>query len=342
MEISAQVSELTDDQLTAFQTWVRGKTTKPSNNKANAWLTQKLGASLQPVFAGNIIYQVFKERDSPVEPDTPIRTPAEDAAGGRTIRGLPGFGELVNYIPQDNNRFPVLVGERVDDFHAATLLIREVCMLEAIESFTHEPEWWIKIRDPKSPSNGRSSSWRQIGLVVTSLQTSRLPWLCVAELTKKANLYGSTSLIPILDYSVCVIKSDKLIDDNLRNKLGKALKGIETHCDDWSHSKKGKILSLLDPSLWPVVYGRTRILHDRHIGIEDCLHCCGKGWLLDERTQGGLDEYRWDEDEIASLSLKYQWLPCNVNVDDDGMAKLDSYINNLRPERHRELYDVLE
>jgi len=39
-----------------------------------------------------------------------------------------------------------------------------------------------------------------------------------------------------------------------------------------------------------------------------------------------------------SLSKKYQWLPSEFIVDTKGEVKIDSYINNLHPIHHSQLY----
>lgn len=41
-------------------------------------------------------------------------------------------------------------------------------------------------------------------------------------------------------------------------------------------------------------------------------------------------------------SNRYQWLPANVKFQDDGSVKFTSYINNLHPVRHKEVYATIE
>jgi hypothetical protein len=41
-------------------------------------------------------------------------------------------------------------------------------------------------------------------------------------------------------------------------------------------------------------------------------------------------------------SCDFQWLPCEVSVDDRGNAKITSYINNLHPSGREELYSAIE
>lgn len=67
---------------------------------------------------------------------------------------LPGFGLPLTHMPKRDHddeppaHFPVL-GSDEDGWKAATLLIREVCMLSAVEELTNKPEWWLKCRDPE-------------------------------------------------------------------------------------------------------------------------------------------------------------------------------------------------
>ncbi|KAL1965794.1 hypothetical protein VTN77DRAFT_5115 [Rasamsonia byssochlamydoides] len=46
------------------------------------------------------------------------------------------------------------------------------------------------------------------------------------------------------------------------------------------------------------------------------------------------------------ISLKawgsFQWLPSNVSFSEDGSPKITSYINNLHPQKHKDLYGILE
>lgn len=42
-------------------------------------------------------------------------------------------------------------------------------------------------------------------------------------------------------------------------------------------------------------------------------------------------------------SQKFQWLPCDVGlIDEEPGCRITSYINNLHPVKHRDLYGVLE
>lgn len=163
----------------------------------------------------------------------------------------------------------------------------------------------------------------------------------------KAELYHKTGLIPIFDYSSCVIKSDHLVPKELCDVLRNAVHVLEDVPDrekDWHPGTTHKVLDLVHPSLWPLIYGRSRVLLDKRIGVLDALDYCGTGTVVPKpsliETPGPMD--RWNnETEIVAVSQKFQWLPCDVVLDGQS-AKIDSYINNLHPVNHANLYPIIE
>ncbi|KAJ2235781.1 hypothetical protein IWW45_002313 [Coemansia sp. RSA 485] len=42
-----------------------------------------------------------------------------------------------------------------------------------------------------------------------------------------------------------------------------------------------------------------------------------------------------------SASPNFSWLPAEFSISNDGTTKIESYINNLRPERHSNMYDLI-
>ncbi|KAJ2216937.1 hypothetical protein EV179_000972 [Coemansia sp. RSA 487] len=112
-------------------------------------------------------------------------------------------------------------------------------------------------------------------------------------------------------------------------------------------------LCLMCPSTHMLDFNRTRFFaQDKIPSPEAALDSMGHGtcpgacekWdylykKLDERHRIG-----WDDMDSRD---NYHWrpksmLPCEVYVDGNGEAKVLSYINNLHPIRHRDLYRVIE
>ena len=160
-------------------------------------------------------------------------------------------------------------------------------------------------------------------------------------------MYLKSSLIPVLDYSLCVIKSDTLIPKGLCDRLIAAVKPLEDVPDeekDWHPGSDGKVLDLVHPSLWPLVYGRSRALTNKRISVKDCLSHCGHGDVIPEPAprEAGPPWSRWGGSDVKVLSTKFQWLPCDVSLDSRGNPTIDSYINNLHPVEQAEMYPIIQ
>lgn len=150
-----------------------------------------------------------------------------------------------------------------------------------------------------------------------------------------------------MDYSSAAIKSDKLIPEELREALKDAVAPLENVPDkrkDWHPGSDDKVLDLVHPSLWPLVYGRSRVLPNKRINAENCLDHCGMGDVLPELLEKPKEEptrYRSSRHPVAVSSARFQWLPCDIDLAGE-RPRIDSYINNLHPVQHAALYPVIE
>ncbi|KAJ5014902.1 hypothetical protein K4K57_000835 [Colletotrichum sp. SAR 10_99] len=266
----------------------------------------------------------------------------------------PGFGLPLGHMPDAENRFPLLY---MDDrwgggWRAATLLIRECCMMKFINALSDKPEWWRKVQDDEI-----AGKWKKEALSMDWTLylkhadfTPAMADACISELKKKAVLYEQTGLMPVLDYSIAVIKSDAIMTPDMAASLRKGVKPLEevpAEDKDWHPNSNEQVLDLVHPSLWPLMYGRSRVLRDRVIGLDDALEHCGMGTVLPKRKQKETEFLikagSFCEESITILSDLFQWLPCDVKIDPTtGKAKIASYINDLHPKEHSDLYAVIE
>jgi hypothetical protein len=74
---------------------------------------------------------------------------------------------------------------------------------------------------------------------------------------------------------------------------------------DWHPGSDGKVLDLVHPSLFPLVYGRSRILRDKVVGLHDCIERSGEGETIPLVTAFANE---------SSFSGDFQWLPCDVDI----------------------------
>ncbi|SDJ74961.1 DUF4246 domain-containing protein [Streptomyces indicus] len=116
-----------------------------------------------------------------------------------------------------------------------------------------------------------------------------------------------------------VWQSDVLVEDGLRERLRAAVRVLEDVPEaerDWHPGSGGQVLDLVHPSLFCLVNGVSG-------GPE-------RAWA------NPTDKYTRHE-----FSEKFQWLPTDVEVDEDGRVRFLSYVNNVHPELHGELAAVL-
>ncbi|KAF4589028.1 duf1665 domain containing protein [Ophiocordyceps camponoti-floridani] len=250
---------------------------------------------------------------------------------------VPGLGLPADYFPGEGQHFPMLFGSEDRDWAAVTLTLREMCMLKFVEEISNKPEWWIKVFDPEISGRWKAEAlgmkWNEYRQYADF--TPAMADACITELRHKAEMYEKTGLMPVFDYSACVIKSDRIVSPSLWQDLRDVvapLENIPEDRKDWHPGSDGKVLNLVHPSLYPLVYGRTRILPDKRIGVDDALDRCSQGEVID------VPELVRD---TQFISRKFQWLPCDVLID-RRHARIETYVNNLHPQRHAAVYPVLE
>lgn len=164
-------------------------------------------------------------------------------------------------------------------------------------------------------------------------------------------------MIPSLDASAAVIKSDTLVKDDLRESLRQAFQQLqEDQADspDWHPGSGDMVLDLVHPSMYPLIYGRSKVLEDEVVGVSDAVEkWAGKGKAIykettpEQQTRGW--DGRWGGVSLGAADIPdsywsstYQWLPSNVAFQEDGSVKFTSYINNLHPTRYPNIYSTIE
>lgn len=216
-------------------------------------------------------------------------------------------------------------------------------MLQIMNVITEKASWERKVFDT-SVTNKWREEIEQSGQDVTP---KMMDWI-IKELQWKAGIFAQTGFVQAFDGGV--IKSDTAISEELQHELRAAVRPFESVAQeeiDYHPGSEGKVVDLVHPSLFPVIYGRTRVLSDRTIGLDDCLDSMGAGQVLPVPDEAEASPERRLSPcrtlpHPAVLSIKFQWLPCDVKISEDGKCQILSYINNAHPIRHRALYEVVE
>lgn len=162
---------------------------------------------------------------------------------------------------------------------------------------------------------------------------------CIEELRDQAADSQANGFTEVMDANAAVYISDSTISQRIKAAIQKGVASLEAVPDfqkDWHPGSDRKVLDLVHPSLFPLMYGISKFLPEGKVPIESCVDYTGLGETVHTVD---ISAYTWAPYEY---SLKYQWLPCDITIDANGDASIKSYINNLHPERHRELYATIE
>ncbi|SPO07175.1 uncharacterized protein DNG_09869 [Cephalotrichum gorgonifer] len=273
---------------------------------------------------------------------------------------VPGAGLPINARPE--TMFPSALASPWSGMYSWAsrgVTLREQRMMAFISDITDKPEWERKVFDETIIEKWRAEAAQKPeeldGDVILSTEMFDFVGLelsvdlrievgklideqCITELRDKAEIFKETGLVNVFDGELTIVKSDRMISESLRKSLCQGVRILEDVPDrlkDWHPRSDNMVLDLLHPSLYPVAYGLTRVVHDRKVPLDGCLEYIGKGTIVDEfkpsrsRSSG---PYEWGS---------FQWLPTDVKLTEVG-ARLQGYINNLHPEKHRALYEVLE
>ncbi|WP_330176162.1 DUF4246 domain-containing protein [Streptomyces sp. NBC_01498] len=189
--------------------------------------------------------------------------------------------------------------------------LREIQMMQCSSHIRAKPGWFDKMNDA-----GIVARWTREA-VAQGLTEAQVRYV-LAELPHYAALRDGRTGVEVSAVDG-VWQSDALIDDELRSRLREAVRVLEQVPEaekDWHPGSDGQVLDLVHPSLFCLV-----------------------------REVSGAPERAWKNPTNRyskyEFSERFQWLPTDVDVSDDGDVTFRSYVNNVHPENHRQLASVL-
>ncbi|KAK3360500.1 hypothetical protein B0T25DRAFT_535760 [Lasiosphaeria hispida] len=258
-----------------------------------------------------------------------------------STKQFPGFGLPIEY--EGKERFPLAANH---SWVSLGVTLREQRMMDFITRITDKPDWHVKIFDQEILSRWRAEADIHSAELDGDVYLSQKMFdFCIDELRDKSTHFKTTGRITILDAELAIIKSDIAIPPTLQSELQAHVRTLEDTPDaqkDWHPGSDGTVLDLVHPSLFPVVWGLTRVLDEGLVPLHDCIKYTGKGSTVPpHEPQPQAPTPRWALQSPKSWG-SFQWLPAQVELDADGGARITSYVNNLHPGEHRALYGVLE
>jgi hypothetical protein len=174
-------------------------------------------------------------------------------------------------------------------------------------------------------------------------------WI-IDELQFKATIYKDSHVVAL--YNGDVTKSDTNLSASLVGELRTQIKPLEFDQEDlkFFHPEPlAKERDFIDMALYPLIYGKSRILTDRVIRLDEALDYAGQGEVIPVPKETGItrEDITWRvlaraDIKVRPYSRKYQILPTDWELHDDNRWHIASYINNLHPVKHRNIYELVE
>ncbi|KAH7313734.1 hypothetical protein B0I35DRAFT_277891 [Stachybotrys elegans] len=277
----------------------------------------------------------------------------------------PGLGEPLRFTDSastENVWYPIGTYGDASGAISDMLLVREVAMMIVMDRLTDKPDWHIKVFNQDIVAKWKAealafpvdSIYDEIGIgsvpepprLKTILDEACLDYV-IQELRSKAEYFKKTGLVPTLDASASIAKSDTLVDEALRDELKSAfakLKKDQENDPDWHPRSNNRVRNLVHPSLFPLVYGRTPVIKEELVGASPDTPelWAGKGDVIPRPPDAPEPLLYGAAIDPAMWSSDYQWLPANVSLLEDGSVKFTSYVNNLHPGKYQDIYRTLE
>lgn len=264
-----------------------------------------------------------------------------DNTGDEQLK-VPGFSYYYQFELEARERFR----HGANDFQQSPrLTAREVAMLGIMNALTDKPDWHKKVFDDEIVAK-----WKQEACAIHLISEMAWDW-CLTELRDKAKRFERIGRVLVLDAGSRISKSDQRVSEALRQELKDAVKPLLDRPDaerDWHPGSDDKVLNLVHPSLFPLVYGRTRVLvNGGKVPLDLANIEALEGAEIAPRLTATSQPSRplhGDGTHGGMWSKKFQWLPCEVEFTEDTGTNvhISSYINNLHPAHHADVYTAIE
>ncbi|KAJ5442259.1 hypothetical protein N7445_005266 [Penicillium cf. griseofulvum] len=227
---------------------------------------------------------------------------------------VPGFHDLPINVLLSQDQFAT----GINDWYDPILTAKELAILDLINTITDRPGWHRAVFDQQ----------------------------CLQELQDKARQFDRDGHLVVFNTSSGVCKSDTAISSDLKSQLSNS---VDLLSHQAIQQKSGSaVVNLVNPSLFPVVYGRTKILAGgQSCGMDENSWSSRskEGLIVSELPQMGKGNSTWAARADCYIwPSKFQWLLCEVEFTGPPGStdvRISSYINNLYL-TNREMYSAIE
>ncbi|EGF84276.1 hypothetical protein BATDEDRAFT_85330 [Batrachochytrium dendrobatidis JAM81] len=229
----------------------------------------------------------------------------------------------------DNDKIDMSSG-MAGDTHGQARTLVEMRYIQYLHSILCKPMWWIDITNQHIVEQWRADSLdRNISPSTFNLALGQLEFFVKQFVCSGSDGFGTIVPGPVeLTYIL-----DNGIPDNVYTRLMTNVSDIEHGSN---HNTGQMVHNLIDASMYSVVYGQTMIAPlDIRLKYTTMVPC---DILLSTRLVSDMPII---DSSPEFISFKFQCLPSEFRVEQDGSVTINSYINNLNPIWHRDMYKCI-
>ncbi|KAK6091130.1 hypothetical protein MT418_8612 [Batrachochytrium dendrobatidis] len=214
--------------------------------------------------------------------------------------------------------------------HGEVRTLVEMQYIQYLQSILCKPMWWIDITNQHIVEQWRTDSLdRNISPSTFNLALEQLEVFVKQLVCSGSDGFGTIVPGPVeLTYIL-----DNGIPDNVYTRLMTNISDLEHGSN---HNTGQMVHNLIDASMYSVVYGQTMIAPlDIRLKYTTMVPC---DILLSTRL---VSDVSMIEGNPEFISCRFQCLPSEFRVEQDGSVTINSYINNLNPIWHRDMYKCI-
>ncbi|KAJ8330575.1 hypothetical protein O5D80_001550 [Batrachochytrium dendrobatidis] len=214
--------------------------------------------------------------------------------------------------------------------HGNARTLVEMQYIQYLQSILCKPMWWIDITNQHIVEQWRADSLdRNISPSTFNLALEQLGVFVKQLVCSGSDGFGTIVPGPVeLTYIL-----DNGIPDNVYTRLMTNVSDIEHGSN---HNTGQMVHNLIDASMYSVVYGQTMIaplsIRLKYTTMVPCDILLSTRLVSDTPIIDSSPEF---------ISCKFQCLPSEFRVEQDGSVTINSYINNLNPIWHRDMYKCI-
>ncbi|KXG46110.1 uncharacterized protein PGRI_049660 [Penicillium griseofulvum] len=190
-------------------------------------------------------------------------------------------------------------------------------MVAVVNQLTDRPEGHVDIINDQLVAD-----WRKEIFATTPLMSKMVWTWCVKELRHKAVYFRENQQVRVLDTGFYVCKLDTTALSALAGAFGRLASFLlEQELEQGGqYSQSSQVSNLVDPLLFPLVYGRSLVLGDRgKVDLHNMLGSYNDAAVAPKHFDG-----RFDSDIVQKSIEKYNYAPEGVSCESPRLYRWSS------------------